>query len=101
MDFIEVNKQFLRLYRKSYHIVDTIVENYLPYLSYITVCFIVKTEKEKYIFLNSSYEKCCHEYLNFIKERHLPDGQRICVFKNEYKNSADENKPCCNSNCNL
>ena len=68
MDFIEVNKQFLRLYRKSYRIVDTIVENHLPYLSYITVCFIVKTEKEKYIFLNSSYEKCCHEYLNFIKE---------------------------------
>ena len=68
MDFIEVNKQFLRLYRKSYRIVDTIVENYLPYLSYITVCFIVKTEKEKYIFLKSSYEKCCHEYLNFIKE---------------------------------
>ena len=68
MDFIEVNKQFLRLYRKSYRIVDTIVENYLPYLSYITVCFIVKTEKEKYIFLNSSYEKCCHEYLNFIIE---------------------------------
>ena len=92
IDFAVANKQFRRLHGKSYRIVDIIVESYLPILSNITVCFIVKTEKEKHIFLNTSYEKCCHEYLNFLKENNYYsdcDYTFMVLSKEDVKNNYE------------
>ena len=79
MDFIEVNKQFLHLHRKSYPIVRIIEWDYLIY-------FVVKSEKEKDIFLNNSYEKCCSEYLNFIKDNNCYNND----FNYEFKVLSEE-----------
>lgn len=93
MNFIEVSKQFRRLYGKSYRIVDIKESNFLPVLSSILVCFIVKTEKEKDIFLNKFYKKCCSEYLDFIKENNYYysdcNYEFMVLSKEEIKNKYD------------
>lgn len=68
MSIRDINKQFLDLYGKIYNVIDIREFDFLPQLSKILICFVVKSEREKDIFLNNSYERCCHEYLNFIKK---------------------------------
>lgn len=68
MNFIEINKQFLDLYGKNYNVIDIKEFDFIPTLSNVLICFIVKAEKDKNIFLNNSYKKCCNEYLNYVKE---------------------------------
>lgn len=68
MNFIEINRQFLALHKKKYNIIDIKEFDFLPQLSNILICFVVKTEKEKHMFLNNSYKTCCQDYLNFVKK---------------------------------
>ena len=76
MNFIERNRQFLTMYGKKYNLIDIKEFDFLPQLTNILICFVVKTEKEKHMFLNSSYKICCQEYLKFIKNDYYYSGLR-------------------------
>jgi len=67
MNFTDINKLFMKLYKEKFGIIDIKEADFIPTLSNVLICFVVKTEKEKNIFLVEKYEKCCENYLNFIK----------------------------------
>ena len=65
MDFEKINVNYMKEYGKLYGIVDIKDFNFLPTIKNVLICFIVNTEKEKELFLNNSYNKCCEDYLKF------------------------------------
>ena len=92
MNIRDINEQFINLYRKVYDIIDIRECDFTPQLSEILICFVVKTEKKKDVFLNNSYENCCQEYLNFVKKNDDYSGLTynfMVLSKEEVKKKYD------------
>lgn len=68
MDFTNINKQFMLLSKDKYEIVDIKEADFIPTLTNVLICFVVKTDIDKSIFLKEKYDACCEEYLSFVKQ---------------------------------
>ena len=76
--FTSINKTFLRSHAKKHHILDVIVDTFWrpehPILTEVAVYFVVRTEKQKQIFLEKNMEKCSEAYLTIISRYPVFDG---------------------------
>lgn len=68
MNFAFMSKAFLKLYKAEFGLCDIKEADFTPILSHVLICFVVKTEAEKEIFLREKYEDCCKAYLKFMSE---------------------------------
>ena len=94
MNFNEINKEFLKLYKVKFGISKIKEADYTPILSHVLICFVVKTEKEKKMFLTERYEDCCKTYLKFISDyKHYKDFDYkfMTLSQEEVKKKYDGN----------
>lgn len=76
--FTSINKTFLHFHAKKYRVLDVIVNTFWtpehPILTEVAVYFVVRTEKQKFIFLEKNMEKCSEAYLTIISRYPVFDG---------------------------
>lgn len=68
MDFTLINKDFMKLYKDRYFLIDIKEADFIPSLSKVLICFVVKTDRDKSKFLKERYNMCCKDYLSFINQ---------------------------------
>ncbi len=60
--------EFLRLYKDTYGLIDIKEADFIPTLTKVLICFVVKTDIDKATFLKDNYDACCKKFLSFIEQ---------------------------------
>ena len=68
MNFIIINKDFLGIYKDTFGLIDIIEADFIPTLSHVSICFVVKIDIDKLNFLKEKYSVCYNEYLFYIEK---------------------------------